>query len=723
MDAYGSPDDPGTPVGFFFFGTPVSTDATLVAARPVDTHCSYCAVQCGLTLKVDADGRVLSGVGRRDFEVNAGRICIKGATAHEQVGHAERLVSPLWRGPQGLAAGSWATVLDRSAEQLRRLQAENGRDCVAVFGSGALSNESVYLLGKFARVALGTPYIDYNGRFCMASGAAANRRLFGVDRGMSLPLAEVPEAQCIILAGSNLSETLGPLAWYFQEAVRRGATLITIDPRRSATARLGSLHLAPKPGSDLALALGLMRVLIHEGFVDADFVARRTTGFEAMAASAEAWTPEAVEAETGVPAADLLAAARAYGNAKTGVVLTSRGVEQQVQGSDAAQAYFQLMVATGKVGKRACGGGCLTGQGNGQGGREHGQKADQLPGYRSISDPADRAAVAAHWGVAEAELPGPGVSAVELFDRILAGKIKALLVFGSNPAVSFPDGHRSIAALKKLELLAVADLFMSETARLAHAVLPVAGFAEKAGSMTNLEGRVVLRQKAVDPPGDAKDDDWILCELAARLGQGARFEHKEPADRFDEFAACTAGGKADYSGMSHARLAGQGLFWPCPEAGHPGTPSLFADRFWTEDGKAHFGAFSVGAPAEAVDAEYPLYLTTGRVLAHYLSGSITRRIPKLVKASPACFAELSPLRAEALGLAEGATVRLASRRGALELPLRLNPGLRDDTVFVPFHWGDAQSANLLTLGALDPVSKMPSFKACAVRAERLPQAA
>lgn len=692
------------------------------AFRRVDTHCSYCAVQCGIALSVDAEGRVGFGGGRRDFEVNAGRVCVKGATAHEQVGHAERLVRPLWRGSKGLEAASWSDVLDRCAAELRRLQARHGRDCVAVFGSGALTNESVYLLGKFARVALGTPYIDYNGRFCMAAGAAANRRLFGVDRGLSLPLAELPEAECIILAGSNLSETLPPLAWYFQEAVRRGATLITIDPRRSATAKLATLHLAPKPGSDLVLALGLMRTLIHEGFADMDFVARRTTGFEAMAASVEPWTPEAVEAECGVPREELLRAARAYGRAKTGVVLTARGVEQHVQGSDAAQAYFQMMVVTGKIGRRACGGGCLTGQGNGQGGREHGQKADQLPGYRSIADPADRAAVAAYWGLAEPDLPGPGVSAVELFDRILEGKIKALLVFGSNPAVSFPDGHRSLQALERLELLVVADLFMSETARLAHAVLPAAGFAEKDGTMTNLEGRVVLRRKAVDPPGDAKDDDWILCELAARLGQAERFPHREPSGRFDEFAACTKGAKADYSGMSHARLAGQGLFWPCPDPRHPGTPSLFADRFWTEDGKAHLGAFFAGAPAEAVDADYPLHLTTGRVLAHYLSGSITRRVPRLLQLSPQCFAELSPARARALGLEEGDPVRLSSRRGRLDLPCRLNPGLRDDTVFVPMHWGDEQSVNRLTLGALDPVSRMPSFKACAVRAERVVQA-
>jgi assimilatory nitrate reductase catalytic subunit len=688
------------------------------AVRKVDTHCSYCAVQCGLTLSVDGEGRVVGAVGRRDFPVNAGRICVKGATAHEQVGHAERLRRPLLRGERGFEAHPWSVVLDTVAERLRDLQTRHGRDCVAVYGSGSLSNESVYLLSKFARVALRTPYIDYNGRFCMAAGSVANRRLFGMDRGLSLPLAELPEAECILIAGSNLSETLPPLAWYFQEARRRGATIITVDPRRTATvAALASLHLAPRPGTDLPLALGLMRALVQAAYVDRDFVAARTTGFDAMVAACEAWTPAAVESVCGVPAGDLWAAVHAFGRARTGVVLTARGVEQHVQGADTAQAYLQLLVATGKVGRRGCGGGCLTGQGNGQGGREHGQKADQLPGYRNISDAYDRAVMARYWGLAPGELPGPGVSAVEMLERIRAGFIKALLVFGSNPLLSFPDAHRTREALERLELLVCADLFMSESARLAHAVLPVAGFAEKTGTMTNLEGRVVLRRKVVEAPGEAKDEDWILCELAARLGQAERFPHLDPAALFDEFAASTAGAPADYSGMSHARLGREGLFWPCPNKEHPGTPRLFAERFAHADGKAHFHAFFVAPPAESPDEDYPMLLTTGRVLAHYLSGNITRRIERLRRLAPAAFVELSPARAKALGLTEGEAALLSTRRGRLRLPVRLNPGLRDDTAFVPMHWGDEQCCNLLTKAALDPVSKMPSFKACAVRVE------
>ncbi|MEV4443780.1 molybdopterin-dependent oxidoreductase, partial [Streptomyces sp. NPDC049577] len=474
-----------------------------------------------------------------------------------------------------------------------------------------------YLLGKFARLALGTSQIDYNGRFCMSSAAAAGNAAFGVDRGLPFPVTDLGDADVILLAGANPAETMPPLMRHLDRA-----DLIVIDPRRSTTAEAAALHLRPAPGTDLALALGLLHLAVTEGHLDEEYVRRRTNGFDAAWRRAAAWWPERVERLTGVPVADLRTAVTMLGGARRAYVLTGRGAEQHSKGTDTVAAFINLALALGLPGRPGSGYGCLTGQGNGQGGREHGQKADQLPGYRSITDPAAREHVAGVWGVPPSELPGPGRSAYELLDALgTRDGPRALLVFGANPAVSAPHAGHVTRRLAALDLLVVADFVPSETARMADVVLPVTQWAEEEGTMTSLEGRVLRRRRALSPPPGVRGDMEVLRGLAVRLGQPADRFPTEPRTAFDELRRASRGGRADYHGITYERLdAGETLHWPCPSPGHPGTPRLFLDRFAHPDGRARFAPVEHRAAAEAPGERYPLYATTGRVLAQYQSG-------------------------------------------------------------------------------------------------------
>jgi assimilatory nitrate reductase catalytic subunit len=652
-----------------------------------------------MTLRLTATGRV--EVGTRDFPTNRGGLCQKGWTAAELLDHPERLTTPLLHG----APATWEAALDFVATRIKALQTEHGRDAVAVFGGGGLTNEKGYALGKFARAVLGTRYVDYNGRFCMSSAAAAGIRAFGIDRGLPFPLSDLGEADTLLLVGANVAETMPPLGRYLAGP----KTLIVVDPRRTPTASRAHLHLQPTPGTDLALALGLLHLAIAEGYVDREYIAARTTGWDAVAKVAAAWWPGRVERLTGVPAADLEAAARALGTGKRTIIVTARGAEQHTKGTDTVSAFINLALALGLPGRPGSGYGCLTGQGNGQGGREHGQKADQLPGYRRIDDPEARRHIAAIWGVED--LPGPGVSATELLTN--PDGPKAMLIFGSNPVVSAPRAARVVERLKALDLLVVADFVHSETAALADVVLPTAQWAEEDGTMTNLEGRVIRRRALREPPPGVRTDLTVLADLAARLG---RPFDAEPSAVFAELRRASAGGPADYAGVTWDRIdAEDGVFWPCPSEDHPGTPHLFTDRFPTPDGRARFVAVEHRPPAEEPCAEYPLHLTTGRVLAQYQSGAQTRRIAPLAAAAPRAFVEVHPDLADALSIVDGDPVRVVSRRGAAELPARVVDSIRPDTVFAPFHW---PGVNALTNDALDPTSRMPEFKVCAVRLEK-----
>ncbi|MFD8487828.1 molybdopterin oxidoreductase family protein [Streptomyces sp. NPDC059712] len=760
------------------------------------THCPYCALQCGMNL-TPVEGGTVEVSDRADFPVNRGALCGKGRTAAQVLAPGARLTSPLVRAADGtLAPAGWDEALDRIARNLGRTRAQYGADSLGVFGGGGLTNEKAYALGKFARVVLGTSQIDYNGRFCMSSAAAAGTRAFGLDRGLPFPLEDIPRTGCVILVGSNPAETMPPSLRYFTELRENGGTLIVVDPRRTKTAEQADLHLAPRPGTDLALALGMLHLVVAEGRVDEAYVEERTSGWEEARAAAMAHWPEHVERITGVSVPELREAVRLFCAPEAAMVLTARGPEQQAKGTDTVGAWINLCLATGRAGRPRSGYGCLTGQGNGQGGREHGQKADQLPGYRKLTDPAARRHVAEVWGVDPDSLPGPGRSAYELLDA-LGTDIRSLLVMGSNPVVSAPRAAHVEGRLRSLDFLAVCDVVLSETAELADVVLPVTQWAEETGTTTNLEGRVLLRRRAISPPEGVRGDLEVLHGLAGRLGVEKGFP-VDPEEVFEELRRASAGGPADYSGIDYRRLAREnGVFWPCPaqpaaddthtaapgtgssgsstdastgrgtrtatgnggsmstgsggsmstgsggsmstgsgssssstgtgsstDAGvglraapHPGTPRLFLDRFATDDGRARFAPVAHRPSAEEPDDAYPVLLTTGRVVAQYQSGAQTRRVAELNAAAPGPFVELHPRLAARLGAAEGDPLAVVSRRGRAVAPARITTAIRPDTVFMPFHWPGEGRANTLTNPALDPASRMPEFKVCAVRVE------
>ena len=688
-------------------------------------------------------------VGRAAFPVNEGALCGKGASAAELLNPRLRLTTPLIRDERGgqLRPASWEEALDRVAREL----GARSPQAVAIFGGGSLTNEKAYQLGRFARTVLKTPNIDYNGRFCMSSVAAAQNRAFGVDRGLPFPVRDIRRARAILLVGANPAETMPPIMRHFIAAREAGCTLITVDPRRTRTAELGDRHLQPVPGTDLALALGMLHIAVAEGLVDEQYVTQRSNGFDEARRIATAYWPERVERMTGVPVAAmyqtvtaLAEAARAVREAESqdtevggAMILTARGTEQHSKGTDTVNAWINLALALGLPGRPGSGYGALTGQGNGQGGREHGQKSDQLPGYRKLDDPAAREHVAAVWGIDPAELPGPGPSAAELLDRCgrsadennaaddtggerAAGRIDALLVMGSNLLVSAPGAAQTEARLRSLDFLVVCDLVLSETAAIADVVLPSAQWAEETGTMTNLEGRVLLRPAAIAPHPGVRTDLEILAELAARLGGKLS---TDPVEVFAELGRASAGGIADYSAISHERLErGEELYWPCGEQSPDGTPRLFENAFATPDGRARFIPVDFRASAEEPDDQYPYRLTTGRVLAQYQSGAQTRRVSVLNQAAPEPFVELHPDLARTLGVEEGAALSVVSRRGTATAPARISRAIRPDTVFMPFHWPGPGRANSVTNPALDPTSKMPEFKTCAVRLE-LPPAA
>jgi assimilatory nitrate reductase catalytic subunit len=680
----------------------------------IRTHCPYCSLQCGMTLQVQGRGG-LEVAPWEEFPVNQGALCRKGWTATGLRGHRERLTSPLVRdrATGELRTATWEQALDLVASRIEALQAEHGKDAVAVFGGGGLTNEKAYQLGKLARVALGTSQIDYNGRWCMSSAASAGNQAFGIDRGLPFPLADIEQAEVVVLVGSNLAETMPPAARHLDALRERGGRVVVVDPRRTATAERADLFLQPVPGTDLALALGVLHLLDARGLVDEEYVAARTTGFDDVRRSVAAWWPERVERVTGVAVEELRALADLLGSTRRAVVLTARGAEQQAQGTATVLAWINVALALGLPGRPFAGYGCLTGQGNGQGGREHGQKADQLPGYRMIDDPDARAHVARVWGVDPADLPGKGRSAYELLDSLgEGGGARALLVFGSNIVVSAPRAEHVRARLESLDLLVVADIVMSETAALADVVLPVTQWAEETGTMTNLEGRVILRQQAATPPEGVRSDLFVIAGLAERLGSPIPFS-QDPEEIFAELGRASAGGKADYAGITYDRIRDEhGVFWPCPSADHPGTPRMFAESFPTPDGRARFLVQEHLGPAEQPDAAYPLHLTTGRVLAQYQSGAQTRRIKDLPDTGP--FVELHPMLAARLGAADGDRLTVRTRRGTMSAPARVVATIRPDTVFVPFHW---VGANRLTNDALDPSSRMPEFKVCAASVE------
>ena len=685
----------------------------------VKTHCCFCGQQCGIQLKV-RDNKVIGFEPWEDFPFNKGKLCPKGVKRYLQGSHPDRLLEPMKRVEgAGFLPITWEEAYSTTVSEIKRIQEKYGKNSVAMLSGVSLTNEKSYLVGKFARLALQTQELDYNGRLCMVSAGTGNKKAFGIDRAAN-SWDDILDAEVILCAGTNVAECSPITTDYIWRARDRGAKLIMVDPRVTPLARTCDLHLPVKPGTDSALFSGILRVLIEEGFADEEFIENYTSGWEETKAAAMSQTLEEASRISGVNVGDIQAAGRMWGQAKRSFLLHARGIEHHTKGVDNVLSCINLVLATGRIGRPGCGYGTITGQGNGQGGREHGHKCDQLPGNRDITNPEHRKYICDVWGVSDEELPGKGHTAQEIMNMIDAGEIKALISICFNPVVSLPDSNFTREALSKLEHYTAIDFFLNETAFHADIVMAGSLHEEEEGTSTSTEGRVIRIRKAVDPPGNAKADTEILLEIARRLGRGQYFQFPDSESIFNELRIASKGGTADYYGITYERIENEyGVFWPCPEIGHPGTRRLFEDlKFQTPDGKAHFHPTPHRPSAEEPDEEYPIILTTGRVVSQYLSGTQTRRIGGLVDLCPEPYVEIHPTLAEQYGIQDKEWMKVESRRGAVVLRAKVVTTIRPDTVFIPYHWAGKKSANNLTNRALDPLSKIPEFKRSCVRISR-----
>jgi len=525
---------------------------------------------------------------------------------------------------------------------------------------------------------------------------------------MTNSISEIERADLILVTGSNTTEMHPVIGSFVKRAVRqRGAKLIVVDPRRIPLVNYADLWLTPRPGTDIAWINGMIHVILKEGLEDKQYISERTEGFEALKECVEAYTPERVEKITGIPSQLLIEAARIYAKAPAASILYAMGITQHTKGTDNVKALANLAMCCGNVGIANAGVNPLRGQNNVQGACDMGGLPNVFSGYQPVGDPQVREKMAKAWGVASLS-ETPGLTLTEMMQGALHGKIKGMFIMGENPMISDPDLHHAEEALRRLDFLVVQDIFLTETGRLAHVVLPGASFAEKDGTFTNTERRVQRVRKAVDPPGQARQDWEIICDLSSRMGMAMSYE--SPEEIMEEIRAVTP----SYGGITYSRIEKVGLQWPCPTLDHPGTPFLHKDRFTR--GRGLFHPVEYRPEPEEPDEEFPLYLSTGRILYHYHGGSMTRRSVGLVERAPRCEVEISPEDAEKLGIGDGDKVRVRSRRGQIEAVARVTDRAVEGTVFVPFHFAEA-AANLLTHSHLDPVSKIPGYKVCAVRVE------
>lgn len=687
----------------------------------ITTHCCYCGMQCGMHIRLnEKTGKVVGVEPRYDWPVTLGKMCPKGVTAYQTVDHEERITTPLIKKKGKFVKATWNEALDLIEKNYKELQSKYGKDTLSVFGGVSMTNEKCYLVGKYARVALGTRFVDYNGRFCMSSAAGGFIKTLGTDRGSTLPWPELEHTDCFFMAGSNTAECHPTSIQWLWKAKDKGAKMIVADPRETPTARIADVHLDLKAGTDSALANGMMHILIRENYVDEAYVNERCNNYEALKEKVKIFTPEYTSEITGVTVEKLEKAAHIYGRAKKSVVMFARGIEQQSKGVDNVSLYTSMALLRGQIGKFASGVATFTGQGNGQGGREHGQKADALPGYRKIDNPDHVKYVSEVWGIKPEEMPKAGVSAYEMFDEIQKGTIRAMHVICSNPAVSAPNTEYIWAGFKKLDFMVVSDFFLSETAEFADVVLPATTWAEDEGTTTNLEGRVIRIRKVKDPVGESKPDWEIMKLIAERMGKGKFFPYENVPQIYEEFRLASKGGKADYYGITYDRIDKEdGVFWPCPAIDHPGTPTMFKEKFDTPNEKANLAVVDWREPGEIPSEAYPFILTTGRVVFHYLSGTQTRRTKFLMEQCPLPYAEMHPELASQHNLANGDQVKLTTPRSSMKLEVRLTKAIRNDHVFVPYHWGKELAVNQLTNPCLDPISRMPEFKVCAVKIEKV----
>ncbi|HEY7165938.1 MAG TPA: molybdopterin oxidoreductase family protein [Candidatus Binatia bacterium] len=708
--------------------TGLRLDTGVEPDRIVKTHCCFCGQQCGIQLKVK-DNEVIGFEPWMEFPFNQGKLCPKGVKRYLQGSHPDRLLHAYERDPSaagGFKPMAYEQAVQRTAAAINRIQSNSGNHAFAVLSGASLTTEKAYLMGKFAHLCLKTSNIDYNGRLCMVSAAAANKKAFGIDRAAN-PWSDILGAEVVWISGANIAECAPITTDYVWQAREYGAKVIVADPRMTPLARTCDLFLPIKPGRDVALFNGILNLMIENGWLDRDFIAEHTVGFEQAAADAREWTPRRTSEVTGIAEAAIRNAAEWWGTAKTSFLMHARGIEHHSHGVQNVLGAINIVLASGRIGRPGCGYSTITGQGNGQGGREHGQKCDQLPGGRDISNPEHRAYIAKIWGIDPEEIPPAGVDAYEIFRKIDAGEIKGLLTICFNPVVSLPDNNFIRRALEKLEFYVAIDFFLNETARYADIVLPGSLQEEDEGIVTTAEGRVIKINKAIDSPGEARQDWRIIQDIAKGVGRPRGLTFASPGEILAELREASRGGVADYSGITYEKIERQnGVFWPCPSDDHPGTPRLFEEgswnpiakgsgRFYFPDGRARFNVARYTPPAEDSDAEYPIILTTGRVVSQFLSGTQTRRIGPLVDHYPEPRVEIHPMLAERLEISDGDWITVDSRRGDCTLRAQILRTIRPDTVFIPYHWAGRRSVNQLTISAQDPISKIPEYKVCAVR--------
>jgi len=675
-----------------------------------------------------------------EFPFNKGMLCPKGIKRYLLQSHPDRLLHAYEKdpgSPGGFRTTAYDAAIRQTAAQIDRIQRTYGSDAFAILSGASLTTEKTYLMGKFAHMCLRTANIDYNGRLCMVSAGAGNKKAFGIDRAAN-PWSDILGSDVILVSGANIAECAPITTNYVWEARERGAKVMVVDPRITPIARTCDLFLPVKPGRDTALFNGILHLMIEHDWLDHQFIEHHTVGFEAVAEHVHDWTARRTAEVTGIAVKTIERAAEWWGTAKTSFLCHARGLEHHSNGVKNVMSAINIVLASGRIGRPHCGYATITGQANGQGGREHGQKCDQLPGARDLANADHRAYVAGVWGMDPAALPQPGVDAYEIIRKIDNGEIKGLLSICFNPVVSLPDNNFVRQALEKLEYYAAIDFFLSESARYAHIVLPGSLQEEDEGTVTQLEGRVIKINKAVECPGEARRDWRIIQDIAKALGREQGLTFESPREIFEELRVASKGGVADYSGITYERIEEHfGVFWPCPgempegvpAPGPQGTVRLFepgswnpvaqgAGPFYFPDGKARWNVTPYVGPTEDVDDQFPIILTTGRVVSQFLSGNQTRRIGPLSDHYPEPRIEMHPRLAARLGIAEGDWVVAESRRGNCTLRASVVTTIRPDTVFIPYHWGGRKSANQLTISAQDPISKIPEYKVCAVRVRK-----
>ena len=677
----------------------------------VPTICPYCGVGCGLYIAVE-DGRAVGLEYMPNHPVNEGALCSKGNAVLEILNHPERLRHPVKKMNGGWQRISWSEALDLVSQKIGEIRQVHGPNALGFLASAKCTNEENYIFQKLARL-LGTNNVDHCARLCHAPTVVSLARAFG-SGAMTNPIPDLANADCILVIGSNLAENHAPVARWVLRAKEKGAKVIVADPRLTPTAWLADILLPLRSGSDVALLNGLMHVIIEEGLTDQAFIAQRTDGYEKLVKVARDYTPDHVAGVAGVSPALIVEAARAYGRANSAAIVYCMGITQHTSGSDNVSACANLALICGQVGRPGAGLWPLRGQNNVQGACDMGALAEFYPGYRRVDDPQAMEAFGRAW---ESDLKStPGLTVVEMMNAAAAGEVKALVIMGENPLLSDPNANHVRQALEALDFLAVQDIFLTETAQLADVVLPVAAWAEKEGTFTSTGRRVQWSHRAVAPPGEARDDLWIIGQIAQRLG----FDFALPAE---DGSAATVLSEINqlvpsYGGITPQHVAETvgGLFWPCPTADHPGTPTLHTATFPTLDGRARFAPVRYAPPAEETTPDYPLVLTTGRVAVHHNAGSMTRRSPSLMDRAPTLFIEINPSDAAQLGIAEGDPVTIATLRGDATAKARVTDKVRAGTAFMPFHF---PGTNQLTVDALDVEAKIPEFKvaACQVRPE------